>query len=224
MATSKKIAPDKKAAASSPKKSPSKKHAGPPSTKKSAAKKHAGKPEPKHAAKRESKHGHGPKHEKGKHLRRAFEHLGRVEALQGLVAGPAAPSIALLLGEAQRQINHGDSRSAADLLRAAEHLSFAAAFSTGAPATVPPELEQAIDREFEKKVEKTQKHARAEPSALGRIIRESLEAAHTAREQRSFREALELVRAAEALIEVDADDMEALPAAGDKSADKSLPA
>lgn len=178
-----------------------------PSPEANAAKKHPKKQPKKHAG----------KHEKGKHLRRAYEHLGRVEALQAIPAVQADASIALLLQEAQRAIRNGDSHSAADLLRAAEHLGFATASAN--PAQLPPltpELEQALVSEFEKKAGKVTRHAAPTNSPIASLALQSLEAAHIARGRRSFREAMEFIRAAEALAEIARDGYDALPQASGK--------
>ena len=142
---------------------------------------------------------HDPKHDAGKHLLRAHEHLGRLEVLQGALGAAVPPSLALLRAEAERYLSAGDAHSAADLLRAAEHLGFAAAASKSPSASVTPELEQAVQREFEKKVEKAREHLTAEDSAIGKLALESLESARAALDERHFRKALEFARAAESL-------------------------
>jgi hypothetical protein len=164
------------------------------------------KPGKKHAKKHPKKHADKPS---GKHLRRAFEHLGRVEALQALTEIEA---VATLVRLAQTSITRDDARPAADLLRAAEHLSFASAANTSASAApVSPDLEQAIRREFRKLLEHAEEHDLAKDTSLSDLLRQTLDDARTAFDKGNFRGALELARAAEALASIkhhDADKLE----------------
>lgn len=69
----------------------------------------------------------GPKHHEehgGRDLRRAYEHLGRLHALQGLLASEVAGQVKGLTGLAESRLQADDAKSAADLLRAGEHLAF----------------------------------------------------------------------------------------------------
>ena len=184
-----------------------------PATKSAA--KHAP-PPPSHSKEKEPKPGKHSgkkdveKHENGKHLRRAYEHLGRVEALAAAGAAASIQAINTLLEAAQHQIDSGDSHAAADLLRAAEHLGFAAlaGAATGSLPAVTSELEHAIHREFAKRAKKAEEHEASKRSTVGQLARETLKNAHAALGRSSFREALELVRAAEALAEIDPADVD----------------
>ena len=204
MPTSKQIAVTKPTAPE-PK---AKKHIPPPPGK-------PGKPGKKHPKKHEKDH--EEKHDgksAAKHLRRAFEHLGRVEALQGLAQVKAASTLVQL---AQASIDHQEARPAADLLRAAEHLSFAAiaaespatAGSTTAPA-LSPELEEAIRREFRKLLEHAEEHDLPNDSVLGTLLRNTLDQARAAFDGKDLRQALELARAAEALSSIERKDVDKL--------------
>lgn len=193
---------------------PTSKHTAPsksPSLPPAKKKKHGPPPPEAHPSEKPGKK-HAKKHGKGheekpeskssaKHLRRAFEHLGRVEALQTLTS---SDDLATLVHLAQQTISTGQARSAADLLRAAEHLSFASA--AAAQASVPdlsPDLEEAIRREFRKLLEHADDHDLPKESTPGTILRQTLDQARSAFESQNFRQALEFARAAEALASLD---------------------
>ena len=170
------------------------------------------KPGKKHQGKHDDKPG-------GKHLRRVYEHLGRVEALQSLAEVDSVPSLVRL---AQSGVDHGQPRSAADLLRAAEHLSFAAlaAKSQSSPA-LSPDLEEAVRREFRKLLEVAEDHDLTQDSTLGKLLRQSLVEARYAFDTGNYRQALELARAAEALAEISTKLAEVLDKPHSKRALKS---
>ena len=150
---------------------------------------------------------HGGKHESGKDLRRAFEHLGRVQSLSSIKSSEPG-AIPTLLELAQALIDAGNAESAADILRAAEHLAFAGLASTSSSRPkLTPDLEEAIRREFRKRAEKTEDHEPSRASALGRLALETLKQAQAAFTAKSFHAALEFARAAEALADIDIDDL-----------------
>ena len=197
MPTSKHTAPGKK---STPASKSKKKHAPPPHEKPhKAAKKHASKSGDKAAA---------------KHLRRAYEHLGRIEALQTVAQGD---TIATLVRLAQSSIDQDDSRPAADLLRAAEHLSFAS-FAAQSKSSIPisPELEEAIRREFRKLLEHAAEHDLPQSSTLEVLLRHAIDEARSAFDNANYRQALELARAAEALASIRERDADRLAPAEPK--------
>ena len=201
MPTSKKSALAKKSAA--PSKKSLKKHAPPPHGKHPHEK--AGKPHEKPGKKHATRHDSKPA---GKHLRRAYEHLGRVEALQTLTQ---SDNITTLVRLAQTGIDHDVARPAADLLRAAEHLSFAAvAAQSKSSGSLSAELEEAVRREFRKLLENAEDHELAIGTTLDRLLRQAVEDARAAFESGSFRQALELARAAEALASIHEHDAEDL--------------
>ena len=177
-----------------------KKHAPPPPDDE-----HHRKPGRKHPKKHPGKHADKPS---GKHLRRAFEHLGRVEALQALAP---ADSVVSLVRLAQSSIDGGQAHLAADLLRAAEHLSFAVAAAPSRSASkLSPDLEEAVRREFRKLLEAAEEHDLASDSTLGKLLRQTFEDAHAAFDSGNFRQALELARAAEALASIEERDAQKL--------------
>ena len=57
---------------------------------------------------------------------RAYEHLGRIDILEGGLAGSSYVDVNALANLAQQQLDSSRAENAAILLRAAEHISFAA--------------------------------------------------------------------------------------------------
>jgi len=155
------------------------------------------------APKKAAKH-HDEQHHYAKDLRRAFEHLGRVETLRQVLSG-SGDDIAVLVKLAQEEIANDAPKNAADLLRASEHLSFAAILDRAAgEAEVSLGLAVAIRGEFGRLVAKAEEHWQADSAhpQVERIYRESLSKAGIARDQGAYRQALELARGAEALAHV----------------------
>jgi hypothetical protein len=164
-------------------------------TAKKAAKKVANK-----AAKKVAKK--AAKHVPGHDLRRAYEHLGRIEILDQML-GPRSPlDIAAVVTLARQELAAEAHRNAADLLRAAEHMSFAALSPDEPAATVSSELERAVRSEFERLFARAEaQEAMAGP--IGDVLTTTLDAARGAFDGGFFRPALELARAAEALTHVE---------------------
>ena len=141
-------------------------------------------------------------------LRLAYEHLGRIEILEGALAGSPFVDVAALANLAQQQLGAEKTQNAAELLRAAEHLCFA----TLAPAQVTDslmnaELKQAITAEFEGVMRRAEEHwVDVDEPASHRVIEDlfarALDQARRAFTRGAFRPALEFARAAEALSEV----------------------
>ena len=109
---------------------------------------------------------------------------------------------------AEQSLADDHARDAADLLRAAEHLSFAALGATATrPAELAPMLKEAIQNEFEHLLDKAEEHWEHEDEEdrhpeVTTLYRGSLEAAKKAHKHGSYRQALELARGAEALAHV----------------------
>lgn len=162
-------------------------------------------PTPKKAAKKSAaKHG---THEDPplKDRRRAHEHLGRVEALHKLVDQPVAKEIETLKELAHQEIEAGKPKGAADLLRAAEHLSFG---SLHAPKSeeADPKLAEELTREFEGKLAKADEHWSENDDhldGLNEIFAHAKDRAQKSFDEGAYRQALELARAAEALSHVE---------------------
>ena len=72
----------------------------------------------KKVAKKAAKHA-DPKHHEARDLRRAYEHLGRIESLQRAVTSGLQEGVATLVALAQQQLKGGNARNSAELLRAA---------------------------------------------------------------------------------------------------------
>ncbi len=205
MPTSRKSVPSKKSAAIAPK---PKKHVPPPPPPPGEHPHHE--PGRKHPKKGKDKPA-------GKHLRRAYEHLGRVEILQGLATPNSVSTLARL---AQATLDRGKARPAADLLRAAEHLSFAsAAAKSRSGRALSPDLEEAVRREFRELLEEAEDHHLTRHSDLADLLHQTLEDARSAFDDGSFRQALELARAAEALASIEPRDADRL----DKLKDLAAP-
>lgn len=168
-----------------------------------AAKKHqAGKPG-------KDKHGQD-KHPKKKHahkkdLRRAFEHMSRVQHLRGSIGRSQAKSIDTLVALAHEELIAGGEENAADLLRAAEHLGFAFLSADAPIGSVSPALLEAIAEQYEHLGEKAAEHWDDHSGAsedLTRIYETARKAAGEAFADNLYHQALEYQRAAEAIAHV----------------------
>lgn len=168
---------------------------------KKAAKKMA-----KKAAKKGAKHAHGERGHGNSDLRRAYEHMGRLTTLRPLLDEEGAVRIVMLSELAQQSLEHEDMKSSAELLRAAEHISFGRIFERQMEPEVGEALQQAIDDEFEHLRRRIHDHLRRESVGRGdtreTILDVLLDEAEAAYGRESFRCALELARAAEALTHV----------------------
>ena len=158
-------------------------------------------------AKKAAKKQVDPQHHELKDLRRAYEHLGRIEILQ-TAGGQSNTDVSTLAKLAQKELKAGHAKDAADLLRAAEHLSFAAMGASAPPsADLSPKLGEAISKEFDHLLEKASEHwdheaERDRHPEVEALFRSSVEAARKARKHGAHRRALELARGAEALAHV----------------------
>ena len=184
----------------------------------------------KKAAKKTARHPAHP--HSAHHIRRAYEHLGRIEVLEGALAGSSFRDVTALAALAQQQLLAGHAREAADLLRAAEHLSFAALaphdIARAANTRVSPDLKAAIAAEFEHLLDRARQHREeahwnpqnvprnSPPNAssltLSALYARILEQAQRAYAAAAYRPALELARAAEAICHVSADNLLSLVA------------
>ncbi len=155
---------------------------------------------PKKAAKK-----HDLKHHQEKDLRRAYEHLNRVEILQRLFPAADQPSLALA-NLAREEAAAGNARGAADLLRAAEHLGFARlSGSQPEDAGASPAIVAALKHEFDHLKSKAEEHWEdgKGKEAIAEMYRSALHLAEKARKQASYHAAMEFIRAAEALAHVE---------------------
>ncbi len=160
---------------------------------------------PKKAAKKAAKE-HGKKHHEGKDIRRAYEHLGRLSALEKFLSAGVTAQIGLLTDLAQRNLLQGEHKSAADLLRAGEHLGFGALGSQAKASRLSSELSEAIQAEYEHLIDKADehwaKHQGDRPGTIEEVYDAMLEAANSAYQKGAYRRALEFARGAEALAHV----------------------
>jgi len=148
-------------------------------------------------------------------LRTAYECLARVEILEGSLAGATFVDVTALTNLARQQLAAERSRNAAGLLRAAEHICFAAlAPEQTTDALVPAGLKASIATEFENLTRRAEDHWVASDAPANRDVIATLYGRVLAQARAVFARgawwaALELARAAEALSRIG----EGLPAA-----------
>jgi len=180
----------------------------------------------KKAAKKAATKSHHPR--PARHLRSAYEHLGRVEILESALAGPPFRDVTALATLAQQQLAGGHASEAASLLRAAEHLTFAALAphnsSRASETRVSPDLKAAIAAEFEELIDRARHRRKKEhqnprntarnpgSQILSALYASTLEHARSAYDAAAYRPALELARAAEAICHIAADGAANAPA------------
>lgn len=152
-----------------------------------------------------------PKHDDGKDLRRAHEHQSRVEALRSAV-GKHTTDIDTLTKLGEQELSDSHYKDAADLFRAAEHLSFGFLVSSKPAAHPDEKLAKSSQAEFESKLDKADEHWE-DNEALAGIYKKVLADAKQAFEEGAHFKALELVRAAEALAHVHLHDSKTATAA-----------
>jgi hypothetical protein len=141
---------------------------------------------------------------------RAYEHFGRIDILEGGLAGSRFVDVNVLANLAQQQLDSGNAENAANLLRAAEHLSFAAlAPSDSARLTshIPGELKQAVADELDRLTRRAEElwsesKETASRALIANIFATALSEARLAFDRGAYRPALQLARAAEALAHV----------------------
>jgi hypothetical protein len=146
------------------------------------------------------------------HLRRAYESLGRIDILEASLAGSSYTNVSTLLEFAQQKLAADQPEDAAELLRAAEHLCFAALApqTVGSAPQFPAELIAAVTAEFDNithcaEVNWSESDPDSDPHTallhgpVAAIYTTTLEDAHQAFAGGAYRPALQLARAAEAL-------------------------
>ncbi len=164
---------------------------------------------PKKAAKKAA--GQSDPHKAAKDARRTFEHLGRVQALSHFTSSESE-SLNLLTKTADMAYQTKQYKEAADLLRAAEHLSFAA-LHLDAVETVSAELKEVIEEEFEHLIQRSGEHSSIHdlPKSLLALLARTIKDAKVAMRRGSYRSALEFARGAEALSHVHSLGLNPLP-------------
>src|ERR1035437_582937 len=112
----------------------------------------------KKAPKKAAKH-HPDKQHEANDLRRAYEHMGRLEVLQKSLKSSAAEAVSALAKLAQRELESGHNKDTADLLRASEQLSFAAlAGASSEGVRLSAELEHSITEHFDELTRRADEH------------------------------------------------------------------
>lgn len=166
-------------------------HKLPGSVAKKVAKK-AAKKVAKKAAKKTSKH-------PGNDARRAYEHLHRLRALHPLLAPPVLEDLQTLTGYAQACFAKNEAKSAADLLRAGEHLAFGSLSDLSGEPSV--ELRRAIEEEYEHLLDRGDAHWEQTGRArtLAALYKRMRSEATSAWKRKAFHRALEFARGADAL-------------------------
>ena len=166
---------------------------------KKAAKKAPAKHAAKHAAKK-SAHGNA-----GQDTRRAYEHLGRIQALAAAV--PSGTEDARTLAtHAQNALRANQPRDAAELLRAAEHNLFAILQDTQpADDSVAASLLASLTAEIQHLQQRAEDHGACAdaPRAIQTIYRSMSRGATAALKAGRYRAAMEFARGAEALTHAD---------------------
>ncbi|HEX9198130.1 MAG TPA: hypothetical protein VF865_01115 [Acidobacteriaceae bacterium] len=140
-------------------------------------------------------------------LRRVYEHLGRIDILEGALAGVPFRQVSSLAALAEQQLVSGNPRDAADLLRIAEHICFAALAPEHSLANPPvsAELRAAIIDEMAKLAERAEDYwseVDAPNETIASIYAATLEQSRKSFTSGVYRPALELARAVEALAEI----------------------
>ena len=158
---------------------------------------------------------------------RAYEHFGRIDILEGGLAGSPFVDVNVLANLAQQQLDSGYAENASNLLRAAEHLSFAALApqeSARLTARIPGELKAAVAAEVER-LTGVAEELWSESRKSNRVVIETvyhgaLQNAGLAFDRGAYRPALQFARAAEALAHIG----EGLPATlpGDRALTRRL--
>lgn len=164
--------------------------------------------------------GRSDPHPQANDLRRAYEHMGRLEVMRKALKPLAAEAVEALTKLAQSEIQGGYNKSAADLLRAAEHLSFATlAGDLPERGRLSIELKRSITEQFAELLSRADDHwgDREDRSViLTALYKSSRTNAVKALDHGVYHQALEFARAAEALAHVRHDGQQMLDAGSDK--------
>lgn len=175
---------------------------------KGAAKKVAAKAAHKLAKKAAKKTGKHPGHD----VRRAFEHLYRLHGVRSLLDAPVLDEMRALSGFAQAALAAGDPKSAAELLRAAEHLAFGTLASDAAVHDMADDLRAALKEEFhhrmERAAERWDDQDRKPARAIKALYKRMRSDAKEAWKDDAFARALEFARGADALAHAHTGDLQ----------------
>lgn len=161
----------------------------------------------KKVAKKAAKKAPGKKaHGKGRDLLRAYEHLGRVMVLVDRLNEEQVQAVHLLTAHAEERLHAGKSSDGAELLRAAEHLGFGFLALTVEPDTdVTEDLLEQVEERFEHLRERAAERGEDQdaPRKVLAVSKMATREAKAAKKAGRYRAALELIRAADALAQVE---------------------
>lgn len=139
-------------------------------------------------------------------LRRAFEHLGRVEALRATgLSAMSLGAVDVIVMLAAQAWQSGHAQEAADLLRAAEHIGFGGKlYESAVYADLPPALHEAVEAYYREMLHRADHYwpEASHPEEFVAVYKFALEMAGRAMERTSYQAALEYIRAAEVLTHV----------------------
>ena len=141
----------------------------------------------------------------GKDLRRAYEHMGRVQVLVTLLDTQQGKDVHTLVKHAERSLRAGDARSSADLLRGAEHLAFGTIALDAAPdETLSEPVLTTVQEEYEHLRERAAlgREGADAPRAVAAIAGRMGKSAAAAMKRKLYRAAMEMARGADALAQV----------------------
>ena len=144
-----------------------------------------------------------------KDVRRAYEHMGRVQLLVTLLEPEQGKPVQTLGKHAEQSMQAGDVKSSADLLRAAEHYAFGTIALDAAPDESLSETTlTAVREEYEHLRARAAEHGEISeaPRSVAAIAKRMSKGAAAAMKSKLYRAALELARGAEALAHVKASD------------------
>jgi hypothetical protein len=158
----------------------------------------------KKAAKKAAKH--HPGHRQTGDLRRAYEHMNRVEILQRSLKPSDAKVVTTLATLAREQLEAGNNQQAANLLRGAEHLSIAAhTDQVSKKIQLSDELVQSITEHFNELTGRAEEHwleHQEKSGVITAIYKSSCKNSTAAFKHGAYHQALEFARATEALAHV----------------------
>jgi hypothetical protein len=149
----------------------------------------------------------------------AYEQFGRIDVLEGGLAGSPFVEVSALANLAQQQLDAGYAQNARNLLCAAEHLSFAGLApkeSARLTSRIPAELKAAVAAELRRLIQNAEQRWSETANEANRAVIEAIYAGalkqvRDAFDQGAYRRALQLARAAEALAHVTGGLPSALP-------------
>ncbi len=166
---------------------------------KKAAKKVASKAAKKVAKKAAKKTPKGPGHD----ARRAYEHLQRLRIIGSQLSEEALAQLNTLSQFAQAAFAQEDAKSAAELLRAGEHVAFGSLAAQTSGDDVSSFLRTQIKEEYEHLLERAseqwQEHEPAPSREITAIFKSMISEAKIAWRNKAFHRALEFARGAGAL-------------------------